>query len=132
MAVSHGVGATRSVGRGRRLALAMAIAGTCSIAGPLSLVRTTMAAPAAASSVTILTDSYSPATLTVKVGDTVTWTNTDTTSGNAHTVTSQGRGPLKSSSLTQGQAYSSTFTAAGTYPYYCAIHPDMKGTVTVM
>ena len=63
--------------------------------------------------------------------DTVTWTNVDTTPGNGHTVTSSGRGPLKSQSLSQGETFSYTFATAGTYPYYCAIHPDMTGTVTV-
>jgi plastocyanin len=117
--------------RRRRLLVATAIAGTCWLAGPLSTARTAVAAPAAASSVAILGDSFSPGTLTVRAGDTVTWTNTDTTPGNGHTVTSKGRGPLRSSSLSQGQTYSFTFTTAGSYPYYCAIHPDMTGSITV-
>ena len=119
-------------GRRRRLAVAMTFAGACWLSGPLTPAGATIAAPAAASSVTILTDSFRPASLTVRAGDTVTWTNTDTTPGNAHTVTSKDRGPLRASSLAQGQSYSFSFTAAGTYPYYCAIHPDMTGTITVM
>jgi len=105
----------------------------CSIAvTPLLRVDAAQMVPAAASSsVQILKDSYAPPTITVNAGDTVTWTNVDTTPGNGHTVTSSGRGPLKSSSLSQGATFSYTFTAAGTYPYYCAIHPDMTGTVTV-
>jgi plastocyanin len=120
----------RARNRRRRLALAITVAGGCCLAGPLSPGRTATAAPATTSSVAIVTDAFSPAALTVKVGDTVTWTNTDSTPGSGHTVTSKGRGPLKSSSLAQGQAYSFTFTTAGTYAYYCAIHPDMMGTVT--
>ena len=90
------------------------------------------ATPRAASvSEQILKDSFSPASITVRAGDTVTWTNVDTTPGNGHTVTSSGRGPLKSQSLAQGGTFSYTFTTAGTYPYYCAIHPDMTGSVTV-
>jgi amicyanin len=127
-----GVAPAHAGRRGRRLAAAVTIAGACWLAAPLGSAGTTMAAPTAAASVTILTDSFQPAALTVKAGDTVTWTNTDTTPGNAHTVTSKGRGPLQSSSLSQGQTYSYTFTTAGSYPYYCAIHPDMTGTITVM
>lgn len=124
--------ATARGGHRRRLLAAMTVAGACCLTGSLSTTRAAVAAPAAASSVTILSDSFSPSSLTVKAGDTVTWTNTDTTPGNGHTVTSKGRGPLRSSSLTQGQTYSFTFTSAGTYPYYCAIHPDMTGSITVM
>jgi plastocyanin len=73
--------------------------------------------------------AYSPASLTVSVGDTVTWTNEDTA---PHTVTVSD-GPVKfaSSNLSQGQTFSYTFTEAGTYSYYCAVHPDMKASVTV-
>jgi plastocyanin len=88
-------------------------------------------ARAATPSVQILKDSYTPQAITVAVGETVTWTNVDTTPGNGHTVTSSGRGPLKSSSMSQGGTFSYTFTTAGTFAYYCAIHPDMTGTVTV-
>jgi plastocyanin len=100
-------------------------------ATPVVQVGAAGSVPAASSSVQILKDSYSPGGITVPVGDTVTWTNVDTTPGNGHTVTSSGRGPLKSQSLSQGGTFSYTFTAAGAYAYYCAIHPDMTGTVTV-
>jgi plastocyanin len=99
--------------------------------GGLPRVHAAEMAPAASTSVQVLKDSYSPAVITVRAGDTVTWTNVDTTPGNGHTVTSSGRGPLKSSSFGQGGTYSYTFSTAGSYPYYCAIHPDMTGTVTV-
>jgi amicyanin len=94
-------------------------------------VRTVDAAPAATASVQILKDSYAPPSITIKAGDSVTWSNAYTTPGNGHTVTSSGRGPLKSPSLSQGGTFSYTFAAAGTYAYYCAIHPDMTGTVIV-
>ncbi|TVT11371.1 copper-binding protein [Amycolatopsis bartoniae] len=73
--------------------------------------------------------AYSPAALSIAVGDTVTWTNEDTA---PHTVTVSD-GPVKfaSPNLAQGQTYTYTFTQAGTYSYYCAVHPDMKATVTV-
>ncbi|GAB2743134.1 cupredoxin domain-containing protein [Kitasatospora kifunensis] len=87
-------------------------------------------APAAANAVTIRNFAFSPAALTVKAGTTVTWTNTDP---DAHTVTSkQGSGgPLNSAPLTTGATYSYTFTAPGTYPYFCTIHPFMVATVEV-
>jgi plastocyanin len=72
--------------------------------------------------------AFSPASVTVPVGGTVTWTNSDTVD---HTVTSMGKGPLGSATLKTGGTYSSTFTTAGTYMYYCAIHPDMMGMVVV-
>jgi plastocyanin len=98
---------------------------------PLPRVHAAERAPAASTSVQVLKDSYSPAAITVKAGDTVTWTNVDTTPGNGHTVTSSGRGPLKSPSFGQGGSFSYTFSTAGSYGYYCAIHPDMTGAVTV-
>jgi plastocyanin len=79
--------------------------------------------------VTIMGYSFSPATLSVPVGTTVTWTNHDAA---PHNVVSSGPGgPLHSPTLQQGQSWSYTFTTAGTFTYYCSIHPDMTGTVTV-
>lgn len=97
-----------------------------------------VAAPAAASgssstastaSVDIMGYKFSPATLTISVGDTVTWTNHDTAPHNV--VISDGPVKFTSPTLNQGQTYTYTFTVAGTYDYYCSIHPDMKASVTV-
>jgi len=89
------------------------------------------AAPAAATSQSIMIMNYafSPSSLTVAPGTTVTWTNMDTA---PHTVTVTS-GPVKfnSPNLQKGDTYSFTFTAAGTYKYYCAVHPDMTAAVTV-
>ena len=112
----------------RRAGLCLLVAGL--VVSPFAPARV-LHAHAATSSVQILKDPYTPQALSVAVGDTVTWTNADTTTGNGHTVTSSGRGPLKSSSMSQGGSFSYTFTSAGTFAYYCAIHPDMTGTVTV-
>ncbi|MCM3920818.1 cupredoxin domain-containing protein [Frankia sp. AiPs1] len=72
--------------------------------------------------------AFSPATVTVKVGTTVTWTNQDS---EPHTVTAKsGAGP-DSPTLDQGATYQYTFTKAGQYPYLCTIHPFMLGTVVV-
>ncbi|WP_037570548.1 cupredoxin domain-containing protein [Phaeacidiphilus oryzae] len=74
--------------------------------------------------------AFSPASLSVHVGDTVTWTNEDTA---PHTVTTtSGPKQLSSPQLQKGQSWSYTFTTAGTYSYYCAVHPDMKAKVTVL
>jgi plastocyanin len=61
------------------------------------------------------------------VGTTVTWTNTDSI---AHTSTSDGAGWDSGSVAPRGQ-FSTTFATAGAFPYHCAIHPGMVGTVVV-
>ncbi len=71
---------------------------------------------------------FSPANLTVKVGKTVTWVNKDTVT---HTVTSDGSSLFDSGFMPTGATFQFTFTAAGTYPYYCTVHPYMKGTIVV-
>jgi plastocyanin len=71
--------------------------------------------------------AFVPATISVAAGTTVTWTNKD---GIAHTVTST-TNAFNSGSLGSGKSFSFTFTTAGSYPYYCSIHPTMMGTVTV-
>lgn len=71
--------------------------------------------------------AFSPATLTIQVGDTVTWTNADAV---VHTATA-GSGAFDSGDLAQGESYSVTFTAPGTYDYLCTPHPDMTGRIVV-
>ena len=78
-------------------------------------------------SVSIAGFSFSPATLRVKKGATVTWTNTDSA---PHTVTGD-QGGETSGTLAQGQSYSFTFDALGTFPYHCRFHSGMRGTVEV-
>ena len=72
--------------------------------------------------------SFAPATVTVAVGTTVTWVNQDDVPHNV--VSTEGK-TLKSPVMDTDQKFSYTFTAAGTYPYYCAIHPKMTGKVVV-
>ena len=72
--------------------------------------------------------AFSPATLTIKKGDTVKWTNQDST---RHTVTSDSGSELDSQSLGNGQSYSHTFASAGTFNYHCALHPNMKAKIIV-
>lgn len=71
--------------------------------------------------------SFGPTTLTVAVGTTVTWTNHDDI---PHTVVSTD-GVFKSKVLDTDEKFSFTFSKAGTYPYFCSIHPKMTGKVTV-
>jgi amicyanin len=70
--------------------------------------------------------SFTPATLTVPVGKTVTWINQDDV---PHTVVSADGKGIKSPVLDTDQKFSYTFTKAGAYPYYCGIHPKMTGKV---
>jgi predicted lipoprotein with Yx(FWY)xxD motif/plastocyanin len=81
----------------------------------------------ATSGVTIADFSFSPGTVTVPVGASVTWTNTGQ---RPHTVTADD-GAFDSGTLRPGATYQQTFTTAGTYTYHCAIHASMVGTVTV-
>jgi plastocyanin len=71
--------------------------------------------------------SFGPQTLTVPVGATVTWTNHDDI---PHTVVSTD-GVFKSKVRDTDEKFSYTFTKAGTYPYYCSVHPKMTGQVVV-
>ncbi len=78
-------------------------------------------------SVTISGFKFSPADVTVNVGDTVVWTNQDST---PHTVESSD-GVLRSEDLAQGDKYSWTAKKVGKINYVCGFHGSMKGTVTV-
>jgi amicyanin len=83
----------------------------------------------ATTSVDIKGMAFSPANITVKVGDTVTWTNNDAV---AHDVTeTDGQNGPKSTLLQPGKSYVFTFDKAGTYNYNCSIHPGMTGSVIV-
>jgi plastocyanin len=82
-------------------------------------------APAATHRVTIANFAFSPSSLTVSRGTTVTWTNNDSA---PHDVRG---GPLHSPTLNHGASYSYTFKSAGRFSYICTFHPSMHGTVTV-
>jgi plastocyanin len=82
-------------------------------------------------------NAFSPNPVNVKVGDTVTWTNKDST---PHTVTSGkdqtpdnkfDSSPGLKTIMAPQATFSHTFTEAGEYPYYCQLHPTMVGTVMV-
>jgi plastocyanin len=74
--------------------------------------------------------AFTPATITVKAGTTIKWTNKDNT---PHTVTSDA-GSLEtfdSGSIANGGTFSWQFSTTGTFTYTCTFHPGMKGTVIV-
>ena len=71
--------------------------------------------------------SFGPAALTVPVGTTVSWTNRDDI---PHTVVSTDA-VFKSKALDTDEKFSFTFSKAGSYPYFCSIHPKMTGKVIV-
>ena len=83
-----------------------------------------------AAAVTIERSRFEPDELTVSAGTEVTWENLDAF---AHTVTSDEESTLAfdSGELAQGDTFSQTFDEAGTFEYFCEIHPTMRSTVVV-
>ena len=75
--------------------------------------------------VSIQSFNFSPGELTIKVGETVTWTNYDNAQ---HTVTGNG---FSSGTLDVEQSFMHTFTEPGTYKYHCNFHSSMNGKVIV-
>ena len=71
--------------------------------------------------------AFTPATITVAAGATITWTNKDAV---AHTVTSN-TGLFDSGSMSTNATYSRAFSTSGTFQYYCKVHPGMTATVVV-
>jgi plastocyanin len=84
-------------------------------------------APVGGTAVGITDFAFSPATLTVPIGATVTWTNHD---AEPHTVAAND-GSFHSPGMDTDATYSYTFTKDGTFEYICSIHPMMRGTVVV-
>jgi plastocyanin len=82
---------------------------------------------AADTAVTIADFAFAPGSVTIQVGDTVTFTNQD---GTAHTARAVD-GSFDTGDLGGGEASTITFGTAGTFDYMCAIHPQMTGTVVV-
>jgi plastocyanin len=72
--------------------------------------------------------AFDPAEITAKVGDVVTFTNNDSA---GHTATSDTDAACTTDTIANGATGSLMFSAAGTYPFHCKIHPNMKGTITV-
>ena len=71
--------------------------------------------------------SFGPGAITIPLGTTVTWTNRDDI---PHTVVST-EGVFKSKVLDTDEKFSYTFSKAGSFPYFCSVHPKMTGKVVV-
>jgi plastocyanin len=84
--------------------------------------------PASSQDVMIMNYSFMPGSVTVGKGTKVTWTNDDNV---PHTVTSSSGNTLNSPNIAPKGTWSYTFSTLGTYKYYCAVHPNMTGTITV-
>jgi plastocyanin len=106
---------------------AMMIAMVLLLAGSPSVTANTQQPSSAIAEVKIDNFSFGPETLTVAVGTTVTWINHDDI---PHKVVSTDD-VFKSKVLDTDEKFSYAFTKAGTYPYFCSIHPKMTGTVVV-
>ena len=91
------------------------------------LLAAALASPVAAAdeTVSIANFAFAPGLVTIQEGDSVTWTNDDST---AHTATGDG---FDTESIGPGQSSTVAFATAGTYAYVCSIHPQMNGTVVV-
>ncbi|NUP18512.1 MAG: cupredoxin family copper-binding protein [Streptomyces sp.] len=139
--------------RGNRVLLTAGLGAALASVGCLALLQTASGAPAPATAqpaaeahsmaqpaaaqakaadytIKITNYKFAQPKLTVKVGQTVKWINEDSA---PHTVTTTS-GPAKfdSGTLNKGDSWSYTFTKAGTYQYYCAVHPDMTASITVV
>jgi plastocyanin len=93
----------------------------------LPTIKTTAAASSPTAEVKIDNFSFTPATLTVKAGTQVTWTNADDI---PHTVVSDDRS-FKSKVLDTDEKFTFTASKPGTYSYFCSIHPKMTGKLIV-
>lgn len=109
------------------LAMPLMIAMLLLLGGSPSVAANTDQPSAAAAEVSIDNFSFGPRTLKVTIGTTVTWTNHDDM---PHTVVSTD-GVFKSKVRDTDEKFSYTFVKAGTYPYFCSLHPGMTGQVVV-
>jgi len=100
---------------------------TGATAAATSAPTSTSGAGAKSASVTIKDFEFTPATVTIAIGGTVTWTNNGPST---HTATADD-GSFDSGNLSQGKTFSHTFQTAGTFAYHCTIHPFMTATVVV-
>ena len=114
--------------RGAVLLGAVAL-GLLLLAGLTQVLAGETALKAAASPATVNIDNFAftPATLTVTAGTTVTWKNED---DSPHRIADKD-GTFKSAALDTDDTFSHAFAASGEYPYICTIHPYMVGKIIV-
>lgn len=107
----------------------MKITGKLALGAMALLVAASIVNPALAATVEVKIDNFTfnPQQVRVKAGDTVVWTNADDI---PHTVTSQTM-VFRSKALDTDDKFSFTFATAGSFPYFCSLHPHMTGTIVV-
>jgi plastocyanin len=76
-------------------------------------------------------NSYNPNPIEIKVGDTMTWINSDSSPHSVTSSSNDGSITFDSDVLRRGETFSFTFDKEGQYPYLCTLHPSMVGTVVV-
>lgn len=96
--------------------------------GASAASSTPAASSGGAVAITIKNIQFDPKTVTVKVGQTITWTNDD---GFAHNVTAQKGATFKSDNLNHGATFEFKADKPGTIQYVCTIHAGQSGTITV-
>ncbi|MFO1209845.1 MAG: cupredoxin family copper-binding protein [Amaricoccus sp.] len=109
----------------KRLPLALLAAAALAVAVPAAAQDVAAGSPTV--TVSIENFTFSPETVTVAPGTTVTWVNRDDI---PHLVVDTGKG-FRSKALDTGDSYSFTFASPGSFEYFCALHPHMTGKVVV-
>ena len=94
-------------------------------AGPAPCADSTAATTVQAS---VKDRTWTPATVTAKVGDVITWTNGDSV---PHAVALDNGSCAMTGTIAGGASKSLAFSVAGSYPFHCTVHPSMKGTITI-
>ncbi len=112
--------------RKSRWILCVAVSTVLTVAAPSTVQKSVAAGPPTVD-VKIDNFSFTPATLTVKTGTQIIWTNGDDI---PHTVVSEDQS-FKSKVLDTDEKFTFTASKPGTYSYFCSIHPKMTGKVVV-
>jgi plastocyanin len=97
----------------------------CSFSGEIKTTEQSEASTMEINAINIQDFAFTPSVATVKRGTTITWTNNDSV---PHLIKFD---KFDSKELKTGESFSFSFSVAGTYDYYCSIHPSMKGTIIV-
>lgn len=108
----------------------VAAAGMVSVLATLLMMLAPAQTAADTEHVTIAQYAYGSASVTVRVGDSVTWMNHDQAQHDV--VTTSAPAAFQSPMLATNQSWTFQFTQPGTYSYYCSVHPDMRAQVVVL